>query len=232
MGPCRICRATEVHASHRRGWFERGPLTWAWILPYRCGHCHARFYRFGWRDPRRRHAYLEDPTVAQVRAPRWSFRARARLTVHPGGRPPLTLSGRTENLSVRGARVRLPEGVPPGTRVRLSLPGERPRAAVVRWSKTDGPGEVVHGVELDVSLERGNMSPPAVRRLRRRRLVRRVGLGVLALAIIAGTSAGLVWVMEHFRTYKPTYYEPKDVEREQYEMQRMTGAPPHTSERR
>jgi hypothetical protein len=101
----------------------------------------------------------------------------------------------------------------------------------VRWSKADGPEEVVHGVEFEVSLGRGNMSPLSVRRLRRRRLLRRVGIGLVALTIIAGTTAGLVWLMEHFRVYAPKYYEPKDIERERYEMQRLMAVPPRTPER-
>jgi hypothetical protein len=143
---------------------------------------------------------------------------------------PVTLTARTENLSVRGARLRLADTVPPGTPVRLALPGERSRPAVVRWSKADGPREVVHGVEFKVSLGRGNMNPRSVRRLRRRRLLRRVGIGIVALTIIAGTTAGLVWVMEHFRIYAPTYYEPKDIERERYETQRLMAVPRRTSE--
>jgi hypothetical protein len=75
------------------------------------------------------------------------------------------------------------------------------------------------------------MNPRSVRRLRRRRFVRRLSIGVLALVIIAGTTAGLVWLMEHFHTYNPMYYEPKDTERERYEMQRRLAPPPPTPQR-
>jgi hypothetical protein len=44
----------------------------------------------------------------------------------------------------------------------------------------------------------------------------------LALGLSALTAAGLVWVLETFRTYAPTYYEPKDIERERYELQRRS----------
>jgi hypothetical protein len=69
-----------------------------------------------------------------------------------------------------------------------------------------------------------------LRRLRRQRLLRRLLICVVALGFMAATAAGLVWLLETFRTYDPNYYEPKDIERERYEMQRRaadekTGAP-------
>jgi hypothetical protein len=64
------------------------------------------------------------------------------------------------------------------------------------------------------------MGSRALHRLRRQRILRRILIAVLALALIALTASGLVWVLESFRGYAPTHYEPKDMERERYEIQR------------
>ncbi len=198
------------------------PLTWCGILPYRCGHCHTRFYRLGWGDPRRWHPHLEDPSVDDIRPPRWSSRTTATLTVDLTVGSPVLLTGRTENLSVRGARVRLPEEIPVGTSVRLSVKGERPRLGTVRWSKADESAEFLHGVEFEHSTEQGAITSRPLRVLRRRRRFRRVLIGLIVLALIGLTAAGLVWLMETLRIYSPNYYEPKDIERERYEMQQRT----------
>ncbi len=68
------------------------------------------------------------------------------------------------------------------------------------------------------------MVSQVLRRLRRQRILRRVVICALALGLIALTASGLVWLLENFRTYAPTYYEPKDVERERHEMQRRSSA--------
>jgi membrane-anchored protein YejM (alkaline phosphatase superfamily) len=77
-------------------------------------------------------------------------------------------------------------------------------------------------MELWVPLERGAMASHMLRRLRRRRLSRRLLIYLAALCLIALTAAGLVWLLEGFRTYSPVYYEPKDIERERYETQRRS----------
>ena len=64
------------------------------------------------------------------------------------------------------------------------------------------------------------MAAKVLRRFKRRQLSRRLLIGFVALCLIALSAAGLVWLMETFRTYSPVYYEPKDVERERYEIQR------------
>lgn len=64
------------------------------------------------------------------------------------------------------------------------------------------------------------MSSKVLRRFRRRQVSRRILTCLVALCLIALTAAGLVWLMESFRIYTPIYYEPKDIEREQYETQR------------
>jgi hypothetical protein len=38
---------------------------------------------------------------------------------------------------------------------------------------------------------------------------------------MALAAAGLLWLLEAMRAYNPQYYEPKDVERERYEVQRL-----------
>ena len=220
MGVCRVCQATDVHAAHRRNWLERGPLTWCGILPYRCNHCHARFYRLARRDPRRRLARLFDPSVAGIRAPRWGVRMTLQVTAHPAEGAPLVLAGETDNLSVRGARVRLPTRIPVGTAVRLAWPGDRAHTGIVRWTKPDDGSSTWHGVEFDVSLDRGVLNARPLRRLYRRRFFRRLAIYLIALTAIALTVAGLVWLLETFHQYTPKHYEPKDVERERYETQR------------
>jgi len=66
------------------------------------------------------------------------------------------------------------------------------------------------------------MASQVLRRLRRRRLSRRLLICLVSLCFIALTAAGLVWLLETFRTYSPVYYEPKDIERERHEMQRRS----------
>jgi hypothetical protein len=168
-------------------------------LPYRCVHCQTRFYRLGWRDPRRRHPHFEYST---------------------------------ENLNVHDARGRLPAQIPIGAPVRLAIQGQRPCAATAGCAKGDTPTDFVHGVKREVSLERNLTPARTIVRLRRRRFRRRVLVAVIGLTIIGLTAAGLVWLIETFRRYDPTYYEPKDIERERYEMQRRLPAsdsPPHRS---
>jgi hypothetical protein len=50
---------------------------------------------------------------------------------------------------------------------------------------------------------------------------RRLLLGCIALGLMALAAAGLVWLLEAMHVYNPQYYEPKDVERERYEVQRL-----------
>lgn len=66
------------------------------------------------------------------------------------------------------------------------------------------------------------MASQVLRRLRRRRLSRRLLICLVGLSLIALTAAGLVWLLEGFQSYSPVYYEPKDIERERYEMQRRS----------
>ena len=66
------------------------------------------------------------------------------------------------------------------------------------------------------------MAAKVLRRFKRRQLSRRLFICLVALCLIALSAAGLVWLMEAFHTYSPVYYEPKDIERERYEIQRRS----------
>ena len=68
--------------------------------------------------------------------------------------------------------------------------------------------------------------------LRRRRTLRRILLGCIVLGVIAVATAGLVWLMDAMRAYNPQYYEPKDLERERYELQRRLTDTTENSPRR
>ena len=77
-------------------------------------------------------------------------------------------------------------------------------------------------LEMSVTLERGAMAANVLRRLRRQQLSRRLFICLVAFCLIALSAAGLVWLMETFHSYSPVYYEPKDLDRERYEMQRRS----------
>jgi len=66
------------------------------------------------------------------------------------------------------------------------------------------------------------MAAKVLRRFKRRQLSRRLFICLVALCLIALSAAGLVWLMETFHAYSPAYYEPKDIERERYEMQQRS----------
>ena len=220
MRGCPVCHTTDTYAAHRRGWVERGLLTWCGVLPFRCEHCQTRFFRLALKDPRRHHHLDVSEAVAQVRAPRWEFRSATKVTICHPGQPPITLAGEIENLSTDGVCVRLPAEAPAGSPVRLTVDGAVARSGTVRWAKPHEGSWFSHGVEFDAPVGRRRMVGPQVRRFRRRQRVRRALIWLVALGLIALTAAGLVWVMEALRNYRPQYYEPKDIERERHEIQR------------
>jgi hypothetical protein len=221
MKPCPLCRSTAVYASHRTGLLERGPLTWFAILPFRCDDCQSRFYRLAWHDNRRRHRYDADFPSPQRRPPRWPMKIRASVTVERPGEGPVALSGMTENASLEGARLRLPNAVPEGSRVELTFEGGAVASGSVRWNRPDGEEDVVHGLRLDSPLKPPGLHSKPLRRLRRQRFLRRLLIGLIGLALIAAAAWGLVWMMDAFRAYNPQYYEPKDIDRQRYELQRQ-----------
>jgi hypothetical protein len=98
-------------------------------------------------------------------------------------------------------------------------PPAAPRRGEQRWRSAEGGGETVHGVRLDHPWPPQRLQSKPLRRLRRRRLYRRLLVGVVGLALIALAAWGLVWLMDSFQGYNPQHYEPKDRERERHELQ-------------
>lgn len=220
MRGCPVCQATDTYAAHRQGWLERGPLTWCGILPFRCEHCQTRFFRWAPQDPRRRTRLAVAETPTPVRARRWEFRSVTKATIRQPGKPPITLTGETENRSADGVCVRLPAEAPVGCRVQVTVDGGEIRSGTVRWVKPQEGAWFSHGVGFGAPAGRHGGGSPQVRRFRRRQRVRRTVFWLVALGLIALTTAGLVWLMEGLRNYQPQYYEPKDIERERHETQR------------
>jgi hypothetical protein len=221
---CPGCRSLDVYPSHRRGWVEHGPFTWIGVLPFRCGACQTRFYRFAAHDPRRRRSVDVVSPVDRSRAPRWHFRGSVTLAAKPHGEP-LSLTGETENIGFFGARVRFPQALPIGTRVRVSIEGQPARDGTVRWSKPHAAAGHWHGIEFRTPFKgpRGSTCPYVIMRLRV--YCRRVAVAALILFLMAAAAAGLVHVMDIFRNYDPKYYEPKDIERQQYQEQQQQQPP-------
>ncbi len=127
----------------------------------------------------------------------------------------------TENASLEGARLRLPHALPEGSRVGVSFEGGAVSSGSVRWNRPEGEDDVVHGLRLDSPLKPPGLHSKPLRRLRRRRFLRRFLIGLIGLALIAAAAWGLVWMMDAFRAYNPQYYEPKDIDRQRYELQRQ-----------
>jgi hypothetical protein len=223
---CPVCRALDVQASHRRGTLERGPLTWLGILPFRCGQCQTRFYKFAVKDPRRRRsAGNVIPPVDLPRAPRWNTSLAATVTVYKAGREKDVLSGVAVNASLEGVRLRLPTALPEGSEVGVALRGGPSRLGSVRWTLPHGESEIIHGVRFQVPLEQRGVHSQPFRQLRWRQRIRRSLMVLIALAVIAIAAYGFVWWVEQFRTYHPKYYEPKDIERQDYEQQQRREGP-------
>jgi hypothetical protein len=221
MRTCPVCHAIDVRASHRQGWLEHGPLSWIGVLPFRCGSCQTRYRRFAYWEVRRRRGFLVSESD-QVRPPRWRFGVAIRITIQPLNGMTQTVDGETENASARGMRVRLPLAVPVGTRLSLTLL-KSAHEGVVRWNAPHETSGYLHGIELDKALDRHAKASRPLARLRRRLFFRRLLLRSIVLGLIAIAAAGLVWLLESMRTYDPQYYEPKDIERERYEMHRPAG---------
>jgi uncharacterized iron-regulated membrane protein len=223
---CSICQAIDVRASHRRGILERGPLTWLGILPFRCGQCQTRFYKIVPKDPRRRR-YTGDaiPRVDLPRAPRWNTNVPVVVTMYQPGRESVTLRGVAVNASLEGVRVRLKTPLPEGGLVSVTLEGNPSRLGSVRWSMAQSESEVLHGVRFQVPLERRGAHSRPLHRLRWRKLIRKGLILLIGLAVIAIAAFGVDWWMEQFRTYYPKYYEPRDIERQEYERQQRLEGP-------
>ena len=231
MRSCPICQTKDVQMSHRKGFLERGALTWIGILPFRCGQCQTRFLKFAAHDPRRRRSQQNAASsVKRWRAPRWSTNVGAVVTVYTPGQANLVLRGEAENASLEGVRLRLPVALPEDSQVSVALESSPSRFGTVCWVRSQGKVEAVHGIRFHVLLERRGPDSRPWRRLRTRRLVRRMAFAILGLLGIAAATYGLVWLIEGLRGYNPKYYEPKDIERQTYDRQRRANELKRTQE--
>lgn len=222
MKSCPVCLANEVQLSHRRGVLERGPLTWIGIFPFRCGQCQTRFYAIALSDPRRKRGGADSTLPAERRrAPRWTTHTPGVVTVHTPGEPDMVLEGTAVNTSLEGTRLRVPALLPEGTQVTVALEGAEPRQGSVHWSHPHGEGGALHGIRFQVPLERSGVQSRPLRWVILRRLLRRGLIALIGLAGIAVAAYGLLWLINNLQTYDPRYYEPKDLERERYQIQRL-----------
>jgi hypothetical protein len=158
----------------------------------------------------------------EVPPTRWRWGVATRITIQSMEGTKQTVDGQTENATARGVCVRLPRVVPVGTHLSLTPQGGEAQEGVVRWTKAYDASGYLHGIDLDKALDRRARISRPLARLRRRLFFRRLLLGSIALGLMAMVAAGLVWLLESMRTYDPQYYEPKDTERERYEMHRRT----------
>jgi len=223
MSLCPVCETNDIYASHRRGYLERGPLSWIGVLPFRCGQCNARFYRFA-PSARRRRAASAFPQVGSddLRPVRWSTNAEATLTLYRQDGTTQSLAGRVENASAGGVGIVLSAALPEASVLSIEIPGIPSRLGRVRWVREAGSGGTLHGVEFESPVEIPSLVYRASPAKRARRLRHRVFVGMISLAMLALAAYGLVWLIEEFRTYRPQYYEPKDIERQQHQ-QRQAG---------
>lgn len=221
---CPACRGNVIYSSHRRGILERKILTWMGVFPFHCGHCRTRFYKIALKDLRRQRR-TSDPGQATdylPRAPRWITEIAAEVVVQVPGQPSIMLKGVAKNASLEGTRLHLVKALPEGSVVSVSLQGKPPRLGSVRWSLPDRESGFLHGIRFQVPLEPHGFLARPLRRIRLRRIVRRGAIILGGSIVIAAAAYGLDRLIESLRAYRPTYYEPKDVERQEYENQQLT----------
>ncbi len=151
------------------------------------------------------------------------------ITVYQPGRESTVLQGVAVNASLEGARLRLPMALPEGSVVSIALEGAPPRLGSVCWILAQGESEVLHGVRFQVPLERRGIHSRPFRRLQWRQLMRRGLIVLIGLAVIAIAAYGFDWWIDQLRTYSPKYYEPKDIQRQEYEQQRRLEGPKRPS---
>lgn len=225
MLSCPLCQTTQVRPSHRRGILERGPLTWVGVLPFRCGQCQTRFYTIALNDPRRQRSGDDTLSITdQVRAPRWRANVPAVITVYTPGQEAVVLNGVAMNASLEGACLRLSTVLAKGSLVGVAFEGGPSRLGSVRWVMPQQDSEALHGIRFQVSMERRGVHSRRYRRLRLRRVIRQVLIGVIGLIFIATAAFAVNWLVEGLRTYDPKYYEPKDLDRQAYEKERAKAA--------
>jgi PilZ domain len=232
VSSCPVCATNGIYASHRRGVLERGPLSWIGVFPFRCGQCNARFYRFAPGAKRRRVERTLVPTGSDhLRPLRWSIAAEATVTLYREDGSTSSFLGRVENASSGGMGVLLPMTLPEGSVLNVEIPDMPSRLGTVRWVKAGESEGTLHGLEFESAAE---AAAPAYRpslAKRARRIRRRVFVGVISLALLALAAYGLVWLIEEFRAYRPRYYEPKDIERQQFQQRQGGETPPNPASR-
>ena len=222
MLTCPVCQAAQIRSSHRRGMLERGPLTWVGVLPFRCGQCQTRFFRVTLNDPRRRRAEEDTASIThELRPPRWKTNVPAVLTVYAPGQEAVVLNGVAMNASLEGACLRLSMALPEGSPVGVAFEGGPSRLGSVRWVASRNDAEVLHGIRFQVSMERRGVHSRPYRHLRLRHTIRRGLIALIGLAFIATAALAVNWLVEALWTYDPKYYEPKDLDRQTYEQERM-----------
>jgi len=229
---CPVCATNGIYASHRRGFLERGPLSWIGVLPFRCGQCNARFYRFAPGAKRGRVERTVLPTGSDhLRPLRWTMASEAAVTLYREDGSTSSFAGRVENASSGGMGILLPTELPEGSILNVEIPDIPSRLGRVRWVKAGGPEGTLHGLEFESTPESPALAyrPSLARRARRIR--RRVFVGLISLAMLALAAYGLVWLIEEFRGYRPQYYEPKDVERQQFQQRQIGETPPPPANR-
>ncbi len=190
---CPVCRTTEVHLSHRRGRWERGPLTWFRIFPFRCGECYTRFYRFAREDPRRL-GVAEDAARQNDRAAaRWNGSVPAAVTVHEARRGSMTLKGTAVNETPEGVRVLLPRALSKDTVVGVKLKGGITKLGRIRWAAPQDDLVVLHEVRFQVPPDEQAAHLLATRWLRWRKRAAQ------ALFVLFGVAAivGAVYALTH-----------------------------------
>jgi hypothetical protein len=232
VSSCPVCATNGIYASHRRGVLERGPLSWIGVFPFRCGQCNARFYRFAPGAKRRRVERTLVPTGSDhLRPLRWSLAAEATVTLYREDGSTSSFVGRVENASSGGMGILLPMTLPEGSVLNVEIPDMPSRLGTVRWVKASESEGTLHGLEFESATE----APALVYRpslaKRARRIRRRVFVGLISLALLALAAYGLVWLIEEFRAYRPRYYEPKDIERQQFQQRQGSETPPNSANR-
>ncbi len=189
-------------------------MTWIWVFPFRCGQCQTRFYRLHLADPRRWRKADVVSVTDRERPPRWEMLSPVRAVLDDGGKK-ISLEGQLENASLGGTRLLLPRLLPEESQVEITW-GRVTIKGQVRWHEDSSAPPFVHGIQFDLPLSQH--APPArpLLKLRLIRLTRRVLISLISLLLIAAATYGLVALMGSFQGYSPNYYEPKDIERQDF----------------
>jgi hypothetical protein len=135
--------------------------------------------------------------------------------------PNAVLRGVAKNASLEGACLQLTTALPKGSVVTVSFEGGPSRLGSVQWNRPEAELGFLHGIRFRVALEPQGLQARPLRRLRLRQLLRRGLIILVGLLVIAVVAYGLDRLIESLRTYQPSYYEPKDVERQMHEQQEL-----------